>query len=233
MTNPQEQAEGVKPVEVAYEVWQTDAFGEGSGDMMVACSTSLADANHYAAVYGQDGPAWVVEVTRRRMDQPDTAAQPVAWMYEHPEGHKDFHTRPASHTYEGWLEIPLYAHPPAQPVGDVERDDTLPSIIKGFWLDLCEKDDRTSPEEYPDMCLITSDELVEMLTYAAALSQHPDPQPQPQTSDQAVVDAIVAWLRTAELQHLGVEFESAERLADAIARGDWKQAVLERGDELP
>ena len=28
-----------------------------------------------------------------------------------------------------------------------------------LWTDLCEKDDRTSPEEYPDMALITQDEF--------------------------------------------------------------------------
>lgn len=29
-----------------------------------------------------------------------------------------------------------------------------------LWRDLCEKDDRTSPEEYPDMALITEDEFL-------------------------------------------------------------------------
>jgi hypothetical protein len=33
-----------------------------------------------------------------------------------------------------------------------------------FWRDLCEKDDRTSPEDYPDMALVTQNELVYMLT---------------------------------------------------------------------
>jgi hypothetical protein len=32
------------------------------------------------------------------------------------------------------------------------------------WHELVEKDDRTSPEEYPDMCLITFDELKEFMT---------------------------------------------------------------------
>lgn len=51
--------------DVEYEVWQQDAFGDG--DAMVAGSTSLADAWHYAAMYSQDAPAWVVEVSRRRL----------------------------------------------------------------------------------------------------------------------------------------------------------------------
>lgn len=32
-----------------------------------------------------------------------------------------------------------------------------------LWTDLCEKDDRTSPEEYPDMALITQDEFCSTL----------------------------------------------------------------------
>lgn len=58
--------------EVEYEVWQDDAFGDG--EAMVAGSTNLADAQHYAAVYSQDGPAWVVEVTRRHFRDDDLAA---------------------------------------------------------------------------------------------------------------------------------------------------------------
>lgn len=47
--------------------------------------------------------------------------------------------------------------------------DVLEAVIQGFWLDLQEKDDRTSPEEYPDMCLITRDELAAFVRYAIAL----------------------------------------------------------------
>lgn len=70
--SPQPQAPSEES-EVEYEVWQADAFGDG--DAMVAGSTSLKEAWHYAAVYGQDGPAWVVEVTRRKIA---TDPQPVA-----------------------------------------------------------------------------------------------------------------------------------------------------------
>lgn len=65
-----------RAVKVGYEVWQKDAFGDG--DVMVAGPTSLADAQHYAAVYGQDGPAWVVEVTRRFLptDAPNPRPNP-------------------------------------------------------------------------------------------------------------------------------------------------------------
>lgn len=35
--------------------------------------------------------------------------------------------------------------------------------ISSVWQELVEKDDRTSPEEYPDMALITRDELADFL----------------------------------------------------------------------
>lgn len=47
--------------------------------------------------------------------------------------------------------------------------DILEAVIQGFWLDLQEKNDRTSPEEYPDMCLITRDELAAFARYVTAL----------------------------------------------------------------
>lgn len=61
LRQPEQGREG----EIEYEVWQADAFSDG--DAMVAGSSSLSEASHYAAVYSQDGPAWVVEVTRRKL----------------------------------------------------------------------------------------------------------------------------------------------------------------------
>ncbi len=52
-------------VDIDYEVWQENAFGDGDG--VVAVSSSELEAWHYAAVYSQDAPAWVVEVSRRRL----------------------------------------------------------------------------------------------------------------------------------------------------------------------
>ena len=40
--------------------------------------------------------------------------------------------------------------------------------IEEIWRDLCEKDDRTSPPEYPDMALITQQELIGYLAQARA-----------------------------------------------------------------
>ena len=52
-----------------------------------------------------------------------------------------------------WLECyieSLSAQPAGEPSEETER----------LWRDLLEKDDRTSPAEYPDMALITHDEFV-------------------------------------------------------------------------
>jgi len=69
------------------------------------------------------------------------------------------------HTTEG--EIPkgtkLYLHPtPAAATTDNA------ALVEAAWLDLCEKDDRTSPEDYPDMCLITREELADYIAVALA-----------------------------------------------------------------
>ncbi|MFD2501443.1 hypothetical protein ACFSTI_24900 [Rhizorhabdus histidinilytica] len=40
--------------------------------------------------------------------------------------------------------------------------------VDALWLELCEYDDRTSPEEYPDHALITRDELAEFIARAVA-----------------------------------------------------------------
>lgn len=45
----------------------------------------------------------------------------------------------------------------------MEEPISLDQFVEQAWRDLCEKDDRTSPEEYPEMCLITQDELRETL----------------------------------------------------------------------
>jgi hypothetical protein len=44
------------------------------------------------------------------------------------------------------------------------------------WSELCEVDDRNSPEEYPDMCLITQDELFGFMDAAVDAALNPTPQ---------------------------------------------------------
>jgi hypothetical protein len=40
--------------------------------------------------------------------------------------------------------------------------------IESIWRDLLDKDDRTSPAEYPEMCLITKEELQDYMERAAS-----------------------------------------------------------------
>lgn len=40
---------------------------------------------------------------------------------------------------------------------------TFDDLVRDAWSDLVEKDDRTSPEEYPDMALVTVEELREFM----------------------------------------------------------------------
>ena len=51
----------------------------------------------------------------------------------------------------------------------------MDALIDQLWQDLLDKDDRTSPAEYPDMALITHGELAAMLRLAAdSASAQPD-----------------------------------------------------------
>lgn len=53
--------------------------------------------------------------------------EPVAWLYEHPDGYYNTTTRrddPSLPTYRGWTETPLYAHPP--------RGDLVARVVE--WL---------------------------------------------------------------------------------------------------
>lgn len=43
------------------------------------------------------------------------------------------------------------------------------ALVDQAWRDLLEKDDRTSPSEYPEMVLITHDELAEIIFAAASV----------------------------------------------------------------
>lgn len=42
---------------------------------------------------------------------------------------------------------------------EIARDKERSAAIDRLWQDLLDKDDRTSPAEYPDMALITRDEF--------------------------------------------------------------------------
>ncbi len=46
--------------------------------------------------------------------------------------------------------------------------------IDAIWQSLLDKDDRTSPEEYPDMALITQSEIVEIIERCAVECESTD-----------------------------------------------------------
>jgi hypothetical protein len=51
---------------------------------------------------------------------------------------------------------------------DAQKYDPVTAKILECWVDLCEKGDRSSPEEYPDHCLITYDELAGYMRQAVS-----------------------------------------------------------------
>jgi hypothetical protein len=77
------------------------------------------------------------------------------------------------------------------------------------WQELVEKDDRTSPSEYPDMALITREELAEFMGSAATQSD--------------ASDALVAELADAAAQLAGWEGNSDE---DNLALGRLNKTVV-------
>lgn len=60
--------------------------------------------------------------------------------------------------------LALLPHPPGSG-GHAELTNPEPdkALVERAWQDLLDKDDRTSPEDYPEMCLITKDELADIL----------------------------------------------------------------------
>lgn len=48
---------------------------------------------------------------------------------------------------------------------------TASPLIQYLWQDLMEKDDRNSPAEYPEMCLITFEEFAGYIEAAVAASK--------------------------------------------------------------
>jgi hypothetical protein len=67
-------------------------------------------------------------------------------------------------------------HPSLRDVTEAEVEAS--AFADEAWRDLLEKDDRTSPEDYPDMALITHDELASIIFTAAATGRSPSVEPQ-------------------------------------------------------
>jgi hypothetical protein len=54
------------------------------------------------------------------------------------------------------------------------KSDGLCKSAEEAWQELLDKDDRTSPDEYPDMCLITFDELEDFMADQTELQRARD-----------------------------------------------------------
>lgn len=78
----------------------------------------------------------------------------------------------------------------ACPVGSEE-------LVEQAWCELVNKDDRTSPEEYPDMALITFDELREIIVRFSTLAQQAPGKPKEPSAgvSEAMVEAAYDKLR--------------------------------------
>lgn len=70
---------------------------------------------------------------RAAIDVMRGAGEPVMWVYQHPEGHRDFRIkRDTANSYEGWIETPLYSHPPAahRTTNEAARQDVREALEK-------------------------------------------------------------------------------------------------------
>jgi len=114
--------------------------------------TTNEKAREVAALSPEGEAAPVAYITRKAFD--DLQSKPdeprTVTMIRRPVGPTDM------------PRVALYASPPFAPAG-----------VEEAWQELCERDDRTSPEEYPDMCLITRDELAAFMSRS---SLQPDTQ---------------------------------------------------------
>lgn len=120
----------------------------------------------------------------------------------------------------GWRLVPVAPTQEMIRAGWIDKEDVNPDDIYGAmiaaapqplasagagealsvdeaWLNLIEKDDRTSPEEYPDMALITRQELAEYMASASAGKVEP-----------------VAWIKSALDTLAAYETDYGEALPD-------------------
>lgn len=108
-----------------------------------------------------------------------------------------------------------------------------PKALEAVWQAIVEKDDRTSPEEYPDMALISLGELEEAISaYLAALPQAEPVAPEgwvlvPREPTEAMLDAGV-------LGHPGeLSYEDAALCYDAMLFASPTPAVSREPEITP
>jgi hypothetical protein len=70
-------------------------------------------------------------------------------------------------------------------------DTALEAIVADCWQDLLDKDDRTSPVEYPEMALITHDELADYINSAARAAWEASPA-------KSLIEALEVMIEAVE-----------------------------------
>lgn len=93
-----------------------------------------------------------------------------------------------------------------------------PFTAADAWNILVEKDDRTSPEEYPDHCLITADELRDFMERAA-----PAPLSRCEVPTKHPLAELPEYLECLEVDLLSKDLDM--RLKDMIPPGVWADRV--------
>ena len=90
------------------------------------------DRDEHESMFAKMTDDHVAQAAIAALDAVRGDSEPVAWLYEHPEGYYNTTTRrddPSLPTYRGWIETPLYAHPPAP---DAARGDPVARVVE--WL---------------------------------------------------------------------------------------------------
>lgn len=93
------------------------------------------------------------------------------------------------------------------------KDGSLREALDECWDDLVNKDDRTSPEEYPDMALITREELGDYLDRAALAAVPPETAKMEKLRREIAEDELDRLYRKANADYI-----EAETRGDAIAQ---------------
>lgn len=84
--------------------------------------------------------------------------------------------------------------------------EAVERVTEAEWQKLLDKDDRTSPEEYPDMCLITRDEIVSIIEGALSSGLFPVQALTPTGSGERIKAMRAALQKAEQFIVNGVEF---------------------------
>lgn len=104
-------------------------------------------------------------------------------------------------------------------------DSVVEAAKHDAWDELVNVDDRTSPEEYPDMCLITREELFDFMGRAALRDDVREC-----SGKMTLAFEQAGWLAVAQIAEDRGDHKTAEDARREVARID---TALSQGDEQP